>query len=151
MSGGVVVGSGSTSLTFSLSVTLSTSTSNTETYSTADSRSVNAGVSVNHGEAGFIEAIVYQTTADIPYSSAIVVDGDLVDNVSGKRRASDMLTIAERTLPFTGSVRATGMSDAHVANNGPAVPFKCEAGDGTYVSSPTYRTLPAADLSNEFL
>jgi hypothetical protein len=111
---------------------------------------VNAGVSLTHGQAGFIQALVYQTTADVPYSATIVVDGDLISNASGKNKASDVLSITERTLPFSGSIRLTGMSNAQVDNNNPSVPFSCASGDNNFISSPTYYTVPASSLTKQF-
>lgn len=147
LNAGFSIGVASTSVGISQSVTLSSSTTNTESFSTTDSRSTTSSISAQHGEAGQIEMIVYQSSADVPFQATVIVNGDLADNDSGKRKASDVLSEQERTLQFAGSVHLTGISNALVANKGPNVPFKCsDEASKTFASTVTYLQVPAGDL-----
>jgi hypothetical protein len=144
-------GYSSTTLSFSQSISLSSSTSGSESVSIGDSRSVNASISIQHGEAGYLEMLVYQTTAEVPFTATVMVDGDLEDNVSGFTKASALLSASERSIQFSGNIRVTGMSEAKVGNSPPNIPFACAADKTqTYRSGPSHRRIPAEDLSDEY-
>lgn len=142
-------GIGSGSLSVSQSVSLSQSTTNTESWSDSDSRSTTISISVAHGEAGNAEVVAFQSSAIIPFSARIIVDGDMDTDIVGPRRASELLSIEERTLEFEGAITITGMSDIRSGNNPPATPFRCGDLRGSKVT-PTYFEAPADDLHEDF-
>jgi hypothetical protein len=111
---------------FSETITLSLSTANAETSSTTETAQASATVSqLTKGQAGSEELVMYQASADVPIHATVVVDGNLVDNTNGYKRASDLLTEAERTMPFDGVIHLTGASDGQVTNLDAAPDFKC--------------------------
>lgn len=129
LSGTFSVGVASTTLGISHSVTLSSSTSATESETVADTRTFSGSVSLQKGEGTDIELLAYQTTAEIPFSAKVVVDGDLEPNNSGFTKASQILSVQERTLPFEGAVRLSGLSEGYVTQRPTAVKVDCSGGN----------------------
>lgn len=146
LQGSFSVGAASTSLSVSQTITTSSSTTETESRSDTDTRSTNVSVSVGKGEAGYIEMLVYQTSAQIPFQATIIADGDLQRNISGFTKASDILSESERTLQFSGVVEILGMSNASTGNNPPNKPFDCTGVGPIAKVTPSEYSIPAEDI-----
>ncbi|TPN38679.1 hypothetical protein FKO01_04955 [Mesorhizobium sp. B2-3-3] len=104
-----VGGGGST--TFSMSRSVSLSDSETENHSEATTRTQTYTVSIPKKSIGTFSMLAYQTTIDLPFSATVIVDGKLEANDSKVKNASDLLTEAERSMPFEGIVRMTNVSE----------------------------------------
>jgi hypothetical protein len=83
--------------------------------------------------------------------STVVVDGPLEANLSGKNRASDLLSGAERTLPFSGVLHIENVSEGlvrNVANPGKA---DCQNAPRTSSTVVEHFEVPAEDLTPDYL
>jgi hypothetical protein len=131
--------------TLSVSQTMGTSTSTSESFSETVSRSLSSTVSIGPRKQGKIELLAYETTIEVPYSATIVVDGNLVPNKNGLSRASQLLNESERTLPFTGTLRITNVSQAKISTHD--VPGNPECRESGVVQKDRWQTsFPAAAL-----
>jgi len=115
----------STSFGVSETISLSSATAATESSSQTDQRNFTVSVSISPKHAGFSRILAYQAEIEVPFSAVVVVDGDLESNNSGYTKASQLLNPSERTLPFSGVVRAQGLSSAEPGNYPPEVPLNC--------------------------
>jgi hypothetical protein len=107
--GGGVGGGAGVSFEFSRAVSLSTTV--TESESVAETRSQTWMVSVGPKQIGMLEFLAYQASMEIPFSANVIVDGALQPNLSGFSKASDMLSVAERTMPFEGVLHLSNVSE----------------------------------------
>jgi hypothetical protein len=114
LTGAFTAGNFNTALGISQSITLSSSTNKSEDHSKAVSRSYSGSVSLAQGQSALVELFAYQTEAEVPFSATVVVDGDLEKNHNGFVKASDILSEAERTIPFAGTARIKGLSEGIV-------------------------------------
>lgn len=140
------------SLGTSLNVTrsVSTSTSTTESFSESVSRSDSYNISVGGRKQGKVEFLAYETTAIVPYSARVVVDGTLVGNKSNLSKASQLLSEAERTLPFRGHLRITNVSSGRIRRTEVDGAPACKV--GAVLEERSWSTsLPASGLSAEVL
>lgn len=110
----IATSAGSLNTSLALNTQISTSLSQNESESQAVIRSSTDTISIQPMSMGFYELVAYQTTVDMPFSAVVVVDANLVPNRSGMTKASQLLTREERTFPFKGSIRITGVSDIRV-------------------------------------
>jgi hypothetical protein len=101
--------------------------------------------------AGAIEYLAYETAIDIPFQATVVVDGPLEANISGYSRASDLLSTAERTLPFKGIVHVQNVSEGIVRNISTPGKPDCQNAHGTSSTTVEHFDLPARDLSSDYL
>jgi hypothetical protein len=118
---------GTTEIGVSLEITTSDSTTSTEQTSNEEDRSWVVSISPAPGHAGYLQLLAIQQTVAVPFSTTLVVDADMESNISGFSKVSQLLSVAERTLPFDGTVTASQLSDSFVGNFKPDVPFKCDA------------------------
>ena len=98
----------STSLTWNAA--FSTSTTQTDGESTTVTRSRSDQFSVAQNKAVEISLLAFQVTVQVPFSATVVVDGKLFDNLSGKLKASNLLSADERTFPVKGTLTITDVS-----------------------------------------
>lgn len=117
-------GSASTTLSISESIGLSSQTN--ESSSDTVTRTSSTTVSIPPKRSGRFELLVYETTIEIPYSASVVVDGDLAPNESGLTMASQLLSEDERTLPFSGVLRITNVSNANIRTIPAPKPYQCK-------------------------
>ncbi|MCR2833836.1 hypothetical protein [Parerythrobacter lacustris] len=75
-------------------------------------RSVSDTYSFTGPKAVTVDVFAYRTTVEIPYSGVVYVDAVLEPNNSGIVRASQLLTLEERTFPIEGVLRANDVSNA---------------------------------------
>ena len=145
---------GSTGITASFSMTLSNSTTNTETSQTAIARSFGGTINAAIGHAGYAQIAAIQQEIEVPFSATVVVDGEMEDNISGYSKASQLLNLQERTLPFTGTLSASGLSDAFVGLYKPDEPFNCDDPrvKGLQTIYPAVnRQIPLSSITSEFV
>jgi hypothetical protein len=116
---------GSTTIQASFSMTVSDSTTATETGSTAVTQGYSGTINAAVGHSGYAQLAAIQQTIEVPFSAIVVVDGNMEDNISGYTKASQLLTVQERTLPFTGILSAGGLSDAYTGLFKPDEPVNC--------------------------
>ena len=143
---------GSTSMNMNFSMTLSDTTTHTETETSSESRVWPISITVAQGHAGYLELLVFQQTIQVPFSSMVVVDGDLEDNSSGYTKASQLLNENERTLPFSGTITSTGLSNSFTGEFKPDVPLSCDDPSlkGKSTSNPASFTFPASSIPATF-
>ena len=81
-----------------------------------------------------------------------MVDGDLEDNISGYNKASQFLTTQERTLPFAGTLTASGLSDAYTGLYKPDEPFSCDTpqNQGQQTAAKVDYKIPLSSITSEF-
>lgn len=140
---------GSGTVNFSQTVSLSSQT--TETFSTTETRSISDTIIVHPKKAGIYRLIAYEQTLEIPFSGIAVVDGQLVSNESGVSKASDVLSVNERTMPLSGSLRITDVSKAETRiDEFPYRPACEDKSDIAYYSDREF-TVPAQALTERFL
>ncbi len=141
---------GQTEVGVSLDITTSDSTTNTEQFSNEEDRTWAATINVAVGHAGYLQLLAIQQSIEVPFSTTIVVDATREGNVSGFSTVSQLLNLAERTLPFDGTVKASQLSDSFAGNFKPDVPFKCDAASKGRVLGPivTNYSLPLSSLSD---
>jgi hypothetical protein len=102
---------GGLSTTLSASRSLSTSSSTSESFNETVSRSLSATISASPHKQGKVELLAFETTVQIPFSATIVIDGTLAQNQSGLTKASQLLNEGDRTLPFSGTLSLTDVSE----------------------------------------
>ncbi len=95
---------------FSFNHSVNTSRSESQSESTSAARSVSYSLSIPPHKQGSLALWITQSTIEIPFTATVLVDGPIQANVSGVSKASDLLSIADRTVAFTGSLRITGVS-----------------------------------------
>ena len=144
---------GSSSMTVHLNVATSDSTTNSEGHSESEGRTWVTSINVAPGHAGYLKLLVLQQTIRVPFSAVVVVDGALEDNTSGYTQASQFLSEAERTVPFTGEVVSSGLSNSFTGNYAPDTPFNCAdpKNAGQVVVTPTNQTIPVSALTKSFV
>jgi hypothetical protein len=113
--GGSVSGSfsydgGTLSTSLKWDSSFSTSTTQTDGESTTVTRTRSDQFSVAQNKAVEISLLAFQVTVKVPFSTTVVVDGDLFDNLSGKFKASSLLSVDERTFPLKGTLTITDVS-----------------------------------------
>lgn len=139
---------GSLSTSLNVSRAVSTSSSTAESFSETVSRSHSASVSVAPRKQGKIELLAYETTIEVPYSATIVIDGSLIGNKSGLAKASQLLNVSERTLPFRGVLRITDVSQGLVRTTSvPGAPACTGDAAGVLKKEIRSTSFPAAGLS----
>ncbi|MGF6149794.1 aerolysin family beta-barrel pore-forming toxin [Pseudomonas fluorescens] len=109
-------------------------------------RSSNESISIGPKQAVSIELFAYQASAEIPFSAQVVIDGDLENNVGGIQKASDLLSLEERTLPFNGVLRLSDVSQANLRTTDLGGPMNCGEMKNLHVVEEKYPPLPAAAL-----
>jgi hypothetical protein len=144
---------GQTEISVGIDVTTSDSTTNSEQFSNEETRTWGVSISPQPGHAGFLQILAIQQSIEVPFSTTIVVDGNMEPNASGVSKVSQLLNETERTLPFDGSVKATQLSDAYTGNFRPDTELNCE--DPTYkgrdfVSDKANLTVPLSSLGKEY-
>lgn len=133
------------STTFNISRTVSLSSSESESDSKSETRSQTWTVSVPPKKMGFVEMLAYQTTVDIPFSAQLIVDGSLEPNISGVRKATDLLKEDERILPFEGVLRLTNVSESQFrTENLPGSPSCDSAEAGNLLMEGQAHNLPSS-------
>jgi hypothetical protein len=142
---------GSNDIKVSFSMTLSDQTTNTETHSTTVQQTWPANLTVGVGHAGHLDLLALQQTIQIPFSATVIVDGDLEDNISGLTKASQVLSEADRTLPFSGTITATGLSGAYTGNFATDIDYKNADVTNKTVLTPGNTTTPASLLSPDLV
>jgi len=100
------------SITFTWNQTISASETVQESKSDTVTRTVNDTLVIPPKTALDAELFAYQAAAGLPFSAQVVIDGDLVANQSGVTKASQLLTVAERTLPFEGVLTLNEVSNS---------------------------------------
>ena len=128
-------GVGGGGMNINWSQTVSSSETKSEGESHTVSRSTNDSVTVQEHKAILFELFAYQTTIEVPYSANLVIDGDAVSNLSSFSKASQLLTEAERTVPFTGVLRISDVSDAIVRTENLGAPQDCKGNEGKFLVS----------------
>lgn len=58
-----------------------------------------------------VKIFAYESTLDIPYSGSVIVDADLIENNSGVMKASQILSLEDRTFPISGKLRVDEVSN----------------------------------------
>jgi hypothetical protein len=96
--------------TVSFSQTVTSSTAQNESASYTETRSSTETLVIKPQSAGVYSLLAFEETLEIPYSATVVVDGPLATNLSGFAKASDLLSVAERSVPFEGVLRITDAS-----------------------------------------
>ncbi len=143
---------GETSIGISLDVTTSDSTTNAEQFSSEETRTWAATINPAPGHSGYLQLLAIQQSIEVPFSTTIIVDADLEGNSSGLSKASQVLSEAERTMPFDGVVKATQLSDSYAGNYKPDVPLKCDDPQykGKQVMTKTDTTAPLDSLDKVY-
>ncbi len=100
------------SVTFKWDQTISASDTVVESKSDTVTRIINDTLQVPAKTAVDVELFAYQAAAQVPFSAQIVIDGDIVTNQSGINKASQLLSVAERTLPFDGVLTMSEVSNS---------------------------------------
>jgi hypothetical protein len=149
--GGVGGFGGSLQTTLSMQRQVSTRTDESESHSQTVRRQESWTLSAPPNSIGSIEFFAYQVTVDIPFSANVIVDGQLAVNDSGLQKTSAILSEAERTLPFDGVLRMTGVSEGRfrVAKL-PGEP-KCPSSDYTQTTDYEQTTLQGQKLANKYI
>ncbi|MFK7940840.1 MAG: hypothetical protein AB8B82_15775 [Roseovarius sp.] len=75
------------------------------------SRSVSARVSIPPKSSGVASLLAYETEIEVPFKATVVVEGALTTNESGFGRASDLLSLDERTTTIEGVLQIKDVSD----------------------------------------
>lgn len=148
LSGSFIGGSASTTLSISESIGLSSQTN--ESSSNTVTRTSSTTVSIPPKRSGRFEVLAYETTIEIPYSATVVVDGELAPNDSGLTMASQLLSESERTLPFSGVLRITDVSNANIRTTSAPKPDQCKDSEKalTLISQP-FVVIPSKDIHQE--
>ncbi|NOT14731.1 MAG: hypothetical protein HOP21_03955 [Methylotenera sp.] len=148
LSGKFFGGSASTSLSISESVGLSSQTS--ESSSDTVTRTSSTTVSIPPKRSGRFEVLAYETTIEIPFSATVVVDGELAPNDSGITMANQLMNENERTLPFSGILRITNVSNANIRTIPAPKPNQCKDSEKalTLMSQP-FVSIPAKSIPKE--
>jgi hypothetical protein len=147
---------GSTSIQVNFSMTLSNSTTNQETSSTATTQGYSGTILAAVGHAGYAQLAAVQQGIEVPFSATVTVDGDMEDNISGYNKVSQLLAVQERTLPFSGTLTAGGLSDAFTGLFKPDEPFNCSDPKYKGQQTATYKkfqvplTAMSGDLAKDF-
>lgn len=138
--------------TVNFSQTVTSSTTVTETSSSTTNRTSSDTVVIPPHSAGTFNLLAYEETLEIPFSALIVVDGPLILNSSGLIKASDILTEAERTLSFEGSLTITDASRGETSISFAEWEIECAADDKEH-SHYSLRefSAPESALSKSFL
>jgi hypothetical protein len=140
-----VPGVGSTGMLMGWSRSIATSTSRTEGSQESVSRSMSDTVTLGPKKAVSVSLQAFQSTIEIPCRAMVVVDGDLVPNDSGIKRASELLSVTERTLPISGVLRVTDVSDATVRTEDLVGASGCEGtNDGLIIEDSRQEVFPSA-------
>lgn len=142
------VAGGSASLSFSQQI--STSNAVTDGGSDQVTRSSNENISVGPKRAISIELFAYQSGAEIPYSATVVIDGDLQENGSGLTVASSLLSEAERTLPISGVLRLSNVSEANLRTRDLGGAEGCETPMGMTITEERFSSFPTDKLGSYF-
>lgn len=126
VSGKFDIGIAGATTSVSEAIGLSAATTNGESHSETVTRSFSGTLNnLQKGDAGVMQLLAYQSSAVIPYHATVVVDGILEANTSGYNKASDLLSVQERTIPFTGPITVDNLSDAYVDNEEAPQPLQC--------------------------
>jgi hypothetical protein len=97
---------------------VSTSTQVQNTSTSTASQSIEQDVSVIPSSAVLYQYIVYQATGSVPFTADVVVDGDVVANISGISTASQLLPSEQaRTIKFSGILVLQTVSSGIVATS----------------------------------
>ena len=140
---------GSASSTASVSRTVTVQRSETESSSESITRALNTTISVQPKTAGRLSLLAYESVVELPFSALVVVDGALAQNASGYNKASELLSVEERTLPFSGVLKLQDVSESLVETH-PLVEVACATSDvGSLVTSESTFEAPAAALSDK--
>ena len=107
------IGSGTASANFSQQISISTQQS--EGNSRTVSRSSQDTVSVGPYRCVEVELLAYESSAGVPYSATVIIDGDLIDNQSGVSAASHLLTNDERTVQIDGVIQIGAVSESFLS------------------------------------
>ncbi len=105
-------GVGSGGINIGWSQTISSSTSVTDGGSKTISRSGVDSISIGPHRGIRVQLLAYQSAIEIPFTAIIVIDGDIASNKSGINLASQLLTEQERSVPFSGILRISDVSEA---------------------------------------
>lgn len=144
---------GSATITTTWNTQVSTSTSTTEGHSTTITRAINESIQVPARHALNFEAILYESSAVIPFKANVVLDGAILANLSGISSARNLLSEIERTFEIEGKIKATGVSEAHIRtkNLGPQSPENCKADVSKDLTSTISFSNPSKNLLSGFL
>jgi Clostridium epsilon toxin ETX/Bacillus mosquitocidal toxin MTX2 len=104
------VASGSISLSWSQ--TISSSSQTQESKSDTVTETASDTLTIGPRKALDAELFMYQASAQIPFHADITIDGNVIPNKSGITKASQLLTKAERTVPFDGVLQLDDVSHA---------------------------------------
>ena len=149
MTASAVVGSLSTS--FNMSRTVSLSTTVTETDSQTVTRSLNSSMIVGPKKHGRIELLAFETTVEIPFKANVVIDGNVDANKSGISKASQLLSVSERTVPFSGVLRITNVSAGQTNTFDLAGVPNCSGQDQPIKTVRSQTTLAPGSIDKTFL
>lgn len=138
--------------TVSFSQTVSSSTALTETASTTTNRSSTDVILIPPHSAGAFNLMAYEETLEIPFSALVIVDGPLISNISGLVKASEILSIAERTIQFEGALTITDASRGETSITFKNWEIECaeDEKEHSHYSRREF-SVPASALSESFL
>lgn len=103
---------GSGSITLSWNQTISSSSQTQESKMDTVTETVSDTLTIGPKKALVAELFMYQASAKIPFHADIIIDGNVAPNKSGITKASQLLTKAERTVPFDGVLQLDDVSHA---------------------------------------
>jgi len=119
------IGSATSNIGFSFTAGISDQNSKSEGQSQTVARTWTLNMSVPPGHHGFAELWAFQSNVTIPFSATVVVDGPLEPNVSGSTLASQLLSVSDRTMPYSGVVTAGNVSQSFTGNYTPPGNIDC--------------------------
>ncbi|HEX8590636.1 hypothetical protein [Pseudomonas sp.] len=146
-----VQGVGSAGMTLTFSQAISTTTAMSEGGSQQVSRTSNENITIGPRRSVLIELFAYQSTAEIPFSGKIVIDGNLENNLSGVTQASDLLSLSERTLPFSGILRLSDVSQANLRTSDLGGVQGCAVPNSISIAEERFPPFPADKLGSYLL
>jgi len=142
---------GTYSTMLSANRSVSSSTSIAESKSDTETRTISANLTVGPKKHGRVELLAFETTVEVPFHATLVLDGDLEPNKSGFTKASQMLTAEERTVPFSGELRITGVSAGRTRTTELPGSPNCDGQEAGLRTLQSSRQLAPGSISPEYL
>jgi hypothetical protein len=109
-----VAGGPTFNMSMSQSITLSDSTTSSESHSETVTRQDTDQKQIPGNSTSQITIVAYQLALDVPFSATVIIDGNMEDNTSGYTKASDLLSAAQRTITFDGTMHLKGVTEKSV-------------------------------------
>lgn len=113
---------------------INTSTQTQEQFTQNTIRAMNDTISIGPRKTANVSLMAYQISIEIPFSATIIVDGDLAANQNGLTSSASLLSKEERTLPFSGTLKISDVTEASIRTDELQGAAGCEGNAGRLVA-----------------